>query len=156
MLSKSILITVAWRPLPRDGRVSPGSPKQPPCILRPQKDKGIKPSAFVPGTKSKKHPTLLLAEQLRIEGELAVVQYDMGATTSLVSSSFISKLSLFSQPERVCVSISSGVEGEPVEATLSHELYIRYLHFTSKKLYSDIMIVHQYNIKRITKRHNHT
>ena len=43
-----------------------------------------------------------------------------------MSSSFISKLSLFSQPERVCVSISSGIDGEPVEATLSHELYIRY------------------------------
>ena len=83
-------------------------------------DKSVKPSASVPGTKGKKHPTLLLAEQLRVEGEVAVVQYDTGATTSLVSSSFISKLSLFSRPERVQVSISSGIDGEPVEATLSH------------------------------------
>ena len=54
------------------------------------------------------------------------MQYDTGATTSLVSSSFISKLSLFSRPERVQVSITSGIDGGPVEATLSHELYIKY------------------------------
>ena len=57
---------------------------------------------------------------------MAVVQYDTGATASLVSSSFISKLSLFSRPERVNVSITSGIDGGPEEATLMHELYIKY------------------------------
>ena len=86
----------------------------------------VKPLASVPGTKGKKHPTLLLAEQLRVEGEVAVVQYDTGATASLVSSSFVSKLNLFSRPEMIQVSITSGIDGGPVEATLSHELYIKY------------------------------
>ena len=86
----------------------------------------VKPLASVPGTKGKKNPTLLLAELLRVEGEMAVVQYDTGATASLVTSSFINKLSLFSRPERVQVSITSRIEGELEEATLSYELYIKY------------------------------
>ena len=90
-------------------------------------DRGAKPPASAQETKTKKHPTLLLAEQLRIEGEVAIVQYDTGATASLVTSSFLSKLSLYSKPKNVRVSISSGIDGEPVEATRSHELYIRYL-----------------------------
>ena len=57
---------------------------------------------------------------------MAVVQYDTGATASLVTSSFINKLSLFSRPKRVQISITSGIDGEPEEATLSHELYIKY------------------------------
>ena len=57
---------------------------------------------------------------------MAVVQYDTGATASLVTSSFINKLNFFSRPERVQVSITSGIDGEPEEATLSHELYIKY------------------------------
>ena len=57
---------------------------------------------------------------------MAVVQYDTGATALLVTSSFINKLSLFSRPERVHVSITSGIDGGPEEATLSHELYIKY------------------------------
>ena len=57
---------------------------------------------------------------------MAVVQYDTGATASLVSSNFISKLNLFSRPERVQVSITSGIDGGPEEATLMHELYIKY------------------------------
>ena len=36
------------------------------------------------------------------------------------------KLSLFSGPKRVQVSITSGIEGEPEEATLMHELYIKW------------------------------
>ena len=57
---------------------------------------------------------------------MAVVQYDTGATALLVTSSFINKLNLFSRPERVQVSITSGIDGEPEEATLSHDLYIKY------------------------------
>ena len=57
---------------------------------------------------------------------MAVVQYDTGATASLVTSSFINKLSLFSRPKRVQIYITSGIDGEPEEATLSHELYIKY------------------------------
>ena len=87
----------------------------------------VKSVVSVPGAKGKKNPTLLLAELLRIEGDMAVVQYDTGATAWLVSSNFISKLSLFSRPERVQVSITSGIDGGPEEATLMHELYIKYL-----------------------------
>ena len=54
------------------------------------------------------------------------MQYDTGATTSLVSSNFVRKLNLFSRPKRVQVSITSGLEGEPEEVTLMHELYIRW------------------------------
>ena len=85
----------------------------------------IKPMASVPGIKGKKNPTLLLAELLQIEGNMAVMQYDTEATASLVSSNFMRKLNLFSRPKRVQVSITSGLEGEPEEATLMHELYIR-------------------------------
>ena len=91
-----------------------------------ESETSVKPVASIPGTKGKKNPTLLLAELLRIEGEMAVVQYDTGATASLVSSNFISKLNLFSRPERVQVSITSGIDGGPEEATLMHELYIKY------------------------------
>ena len=91
-----------------------------------ESETSVKPVASIPGTKGKKNPTLLLAELLRIEGEMAVVQYDTGATASLVSSNFISKLNLFSRPERVQVSITSGIDGGPEQATLMHELYIRY------------------------------
>ena len=69
---------------------------------------------------------MLLAELLQIEGNLAVMQYDTGATASLVSSNFVRKLNLFSRPKRVQVSITSGLEGEPEEATLMHELYIKW------------------------------
>ena len=86
----------------------------------------IKPIASVSGIKGKKNPTLLLAELLQIEGNLAVMQYDTGATASLVSSNFVRKLNLFSRPKRVQVSITSGLEGEPEEATLMHELYIKW------------------------------
>ena len=44
----------------------------------------------------------------------------------LVSSNFVRKLNLFSRPKRVQVSITGGLEGEPEEATLMHELYIRW------------------------------
>ena len=114
-------IAERWKSKPRGSIAASADPEA-------NEDRSTEPpaSAQETKTKTKKHPTLLLAEQLRIEGEVAVVQYDTGATTSLVSSSFLSKLSLFSQPEKVCVSISSGIDGEPVEATRSHELYIRY------------------------------
>ena len=84
------------------------------------------PMASVSGTKGKKNPTLLLAELLQIEGEMAVMQYDTGATASLVSSNFIRKLNLFIRPKRVQVSITSGIDGGPEEATLMHELYIKW------------------------------
>ena len=45
----------------------------------------VKPVASVSGIKGKKNPTLLLSELLQIEGNLAVMQYDTGATASLVS-----------------------------------------------------------------------
>ena len=86
----------------------------------------VKPVASVSGVKGKKNPTLLLSELLQIEGNLAVMQYDTGATASLVSSNFVRKLNLFSRPKRVQVSITGGLEGEPEEATLMHELYIRW------------------------------
>ena len=86
----------------------------------------VKSVVSVPGAKGKKNSTLLLAELLGIEGDMAVVQYDTGATASLVSSNFKSKLSLFSRPERVQVSITNGIDGGPEEATLMHELYIKY------------------------------
>ena len=70
------------------------------------------PVASVPGVKGKKNPTLLLAELLQIEGNMAVMQYDTGATASLVSSNFVKKLNLFNRPKRVQVSITSGLEGE--------------------------------------------
>ena len=84
--------------------------------------------ASVSGVKGKKNPTLLLAELLQIEGNMAVMQYDTGATASLVSlsSNFVRKLNLFSRPKRVQASITSGLEGEPEEATLMHELFIRW------------------------------
>ena len=86
----------------------------------------IKPVASVSEVKGKKNPTLLLAELLQIEGNMAVMQYDTGATALLVSSNFVRKLNLFSRPKRVQVSITSGLEGEPEEATLMHELFIRW------------------------------
>ena len=86
----------------------------------------IKPVASVSRVKGKKNPTLLLAELLQIEGNMAVMQYDTGATALLVSSNFVRKLNLFSRPKRVQVSITSGLEGEPEEATLMHELFIRW------------------------------
>ena len=76
--------------------------------------------ASVSGIKGKKNPTLLLAELLQIEGEMAVMQYDTGATASLVFSNFIRKLNLFSRPKRVQISITSGIDGGPEEA-LMHE-----------------------------------
>ena len=82
--------------------------------------------ASVSGIKGKKNPTLLLAELLQIEGEMAVMQYDTGATASLVFSNFIRKLNLFSRPKRVQISITSGIDGGPEEATLMHELYIKW------------------------------
>ena len=86
----------------------------------------VKPVASVSGIKGKKNPTLLLSELLQIEGNLAVMQYDTGATASLVSSNFVRKLNLFSRPTRVQVSITSGLEGGPEEATLMHELFIKW------------------------------
>ena len=65
---------------------------------------------------------LLLAKLLQIEGSMAVMQYDTGATASLVSSDFVRKLNLFSRPRRVQVSVTSGLEGDAEEATLMHEL----------------------------------
>ena len=67
-------IAERWKSKPRESGAASMHPEA-------EKDKGIKPSASTPGTKSKKHPALLLAEQLRIEGEVAIVQYDTGATT---------------------------------------------------------------------------
>ena len=112
-------IAKRWRSKPKKSGAASANPEV-------KAEASIKPLASVPGTKGKKHPTLLLAELLRVEGEMAVGQYDTGATAWLVSSSFINKLSLFSRPERVQVSITSGIDKGPVEATLSHELYIRY------------------------------
>ena len=112
-------IAKRWRSKPKKSGAASANPEV-------KAEASIKPLASVPGTKGKKHPTLLLAELLRVEGEMAVGQYDMGATAWLVSSSFINKLSLFSRPERVQVSITSGIDGGPVEATLSHELYIKH------------------------------
>ena len=86
----------------------------------------VKPVASISGTKGKKNPTLLLSELLQIEGNLAVMQYDTGATASLVSSNFVRKLNLYSRPKRVQVSITSGLEGGPEEAILMHEPYIRW------------------------------
>ena len=125
-------IAERWRSKPKKSGATSIDPEA-------EAEASVKPLASVPATKGKKHPTLLLAEQLRVEGEVAVVQYDTGATASLVSSSFISKLSLFSRPERVQVSITSGIDGGPVEATLSHELYIKYprqeeVHSTRSKV----------------------
>ena len=77
------------------------------------KEAEVKPVASVPGTKGRKKPTMLLAELLQIEGEMAVMQYDTGATASLVSSNFVRKLDLFSRPKRVQVSITSRIDGEP-------------------------------------------
>ena len=91
--------------------------------LEIEAETSVKPLASVPGTKGKNHPMLLLLDLLRVEGEMAVVQYDTGATASLVSSSFINKLSLFSRPERVQVSITSGIDGGPEEATLSRAIH---------------------------------
>ena len=85
-----------------------------------------KPVASFSGVKGKKNPTLLLTELLQIEGNMAVMQYNTGATASLVSSNFVRKLNLFSRPKRVQVSITSGLEGEPEEATLMHELSIKW------------------------------
>ena len=82
--------------------------------------------ASVSEIKGKKNPTLLLAELLQIEGEMAVMQYDTGATAALASSNFIRKLNLFSRPKRVQISITSGIDGGPEEATLMHELYIKW------------------------------
>ena len=90
------------------------------------KEAEVKPVASVSGTKGTKKPTMLLAELLQIEGEMAVMQYDTGATASLVSSNFVRKLDLFSRPKRVQVSITSGIEGGLEEATLMHELYIKW------------------------------
>ena len=112
-------IAESWRDKPKKQQAASTSPKV-------ESKASVKPVASVPGTKGKKNPTLLLAELLRIEGEMAVVQYDTGATASLVSSNFMRKLSLFSGPKRVQVSITSGIEGEPEEATLMHELYIKW------------------------------
>ena len=113
------VIAERWRDKPKKQEAASTSPEV-------ESKASVKPVASVPGTKGKKNPTLLLAELLRIEGEMAVVQYDTGATASLVSSNFMRKLSLFSGPKRVQVSITSGIEGEPEEATLMHELYIKW------------------------------
>ena len=113
-------IAKRWRSKPKRVEAASNTPEA-------KSEVGVKPLASVPGTKGKKHPTLLLAELLRVEGEMAVVQHDMGATALLVTSSFINMLNLFSRPERVQVSITSGIDGGPEEATLSHELYIKYL-----------------------------
>ena len=91
-----------------------------------KEEAGVKPVASVSGTQGKKNPTLLLAEMLHIEGGLAVMHYDTGATAYLVSSNFIRKLNLFSRGKRVQVSITRGLEGDSEEATLMHELYIRW------------------------------
>ena len=91
-----------------------------------KEEAGVKPVASVSGTQGKKNPTLLLAEMLHIEGGLAVMHYDTGATAYLVSSNFIRKLNLFSRGKRVQVSVTSGLEGEAEEVTLMHELYIRW------------------------------
>ena len=109
-------IAERWKDKPKEQAATSADPEA-------NDDRGAEPLASAQETKTKKHPTLLLAEQLRIEGEVAIVQYDTGATASLVTSSFLSKLSLYSKPKNVCVSISSGIDGEPVEATRSHELY---------------------------------
>ena len=90
------------------------------------KEAEVKPMASVSGTKCTKKPTMLLAELLQIEGEMAVMQYDTGATALLVSSNFMRKLDLFSRSKRVQVSITRVIEGEPEEASLMHELYIKW------------------------------
>ena len=64
-------IAERWRSKPKKSGVA---------SVNPEADASVKPLASVPGIKGKKHPTLLLAEQLRVEGEVAVVQYDTGAT----------------------------------------------------------------------------
>ena len=112
-------IAERWRDKPKKMETAPTSPEV-------ESETSVKPVSSIPGTKGKKNPTLLLAELLGIEGEMAVVQYDTGATASLVSSNFINKLNLFSRPEKVQVSITSEIDGGPEEATLMHELYIKY------------------------------
>ena len=112
-------IAERWRDKLRKQEVASASPE-----VRDEVE--VRPMASVSGIKGKKNPTLLLAELLQIEGEMAVMQYDTGATASLVSSNFIRKLNLFSRPKRVQVSITSGIDGGPEEATLMHELYIKW------------------------------
>ena len=67
-------IAERWRSKPKESGAASMDPEA-------KVDKSVKPSASVPGTKGKKHPTLLLAEQRRVEGEVAIVQYNTGATT---------------------------------------------------------------------------
>ena len=112
-------IAERWKNKPKGQEAASASPE-----VREEVD--VKPVTSVCGTKGKKNPTLLLAELLQIEGEMAVMQYDTGATASLVSSNFVRKLDLFSRPKRVQVSITSGIEGGLEEATLMHELYIKW------------------------------
>ena len=112
-------IAERWRDKPKRQEAASASPEV-------GQEVDVKPVASVSSTRGKKNPTLLLAELLQIEGEMAVMQYDTGATALLVSSNFIRKLDLFSRPKRVQVSIISGIDDGPEEATLMHELYIKW------------------------------
>ena len=111
-------IAERWRDKPKRQEAASASPEV-------GQEVDVKPVASVSSTRGKKNPTLLLAELLQIEEKMAVMQYDTGATALLVSSNFIRKLDLFSRPKRVQVSIISGIDDGPEEATLMHELYIK-------------------------------
>ena len=64
-------IAERWRDKPRKQEVASASPE-----VRDEVE--VRPMASVSGIKGKKNPTLLLAELLQIEGEMAVMQYDTG------------------------------------------------------------------------------
>ena len=115
-------IAERWRDKPKQKETASAPPEA-------MEDAGAKPVSSVSEAKGRMKPTLLLAELLQIEGNMAVMQYDTGATASLVSSNVVCKLNLFSRPKRVQVSITSGLEGDAEEATLMHELYIRMIRW---------------------------
>ena len=72
-------IAERWKDTPKKQEAASTCPED-------KEEADIKPVASVSGTKGKKKTTLLLAELLQIDGEIAVMQYDTGATASLVSS----------------------------------------------------------------------
>ena len=66
-------IAERWKDTPKKQEAASTCPED-------KEEADVKPVASVSGTKGKKNPTLLLAELLQIEGEIAVMQYDTGAT----------------------------------------------------------------------------
>ena len=69
-------IAERWRSKPKKSGAASIDPEA-------EAEASVKPLASVPGTKGKKHPTLLLAEQLRVEGEVAVIHMTHGLASVL-------------------------------------------------------------------------